>query len=81
MVEPGLARAVAELSERQRLAVLLVHSAGWTLAEVAQLTGVSTSTVQRHVDRGLAKLRRRIGGDGDGQQQQRFTGHPAAPSS
>jgi DNA-directed RNA polymerase specialized sigma24 family protein len=81
MVEPALARAVAALSERQRLAVLLVHSAGWTAGEVAELIGVSSSTVQRHLDRGLAKLRRQIGGDDDGRPRRRVARHPAAPAS
>jgi DNA-directed RNA polymerase specialized sigma24 family protein len=33
--EPGLARALAALPERQRVAVFLAHAAGWTHAEVA----------------------------------------------
>jgi DNA-directed RNA polymerase specialized sigma24 family protein len=66
LVEPALAAAVAELSERQRVAVLLVHAAGWTIAEVSDLLEINVSTVQRHVDRGLRKLRARIGGIYDG---------------
>jgi DNA-directed RNA polymerase specialized sigma24 family protein len=81
MIEPALARAVASLSERQRLAVLLVHSAGWTVAEVAELIGVNSSTVQRHLHRGLAKLRRQVGGDDDGRPRRRIARHPAAPAS
>ena len=60
-VEPGLPAAMAHLSESQRTAVLLIHGFEWTHAEVAELLGVSISTVQKHVDRGMAKLRRRIG--------------------
>ncbi len=56
-VEPGLAEALASLSERQRVAVMLVHGAGWTHAEVAELLGVNVSTVQAHVERGRARLR------------------------
>jgi hypothetical protein len=37
---------------------MLVHSLQWTLSEVAELQGVSKPTVQKHVDRGLAKLRK-----------------------
>ena len=55
--EPGLVTAVASLSEAQRVAVVLVHGYGWTLREVAELTGVTVSTVQTHVERALAKLR------------------------
>jgi DNA-directed RNA polymerase specialized sigma24 family protein len=58
LVEPGLAPALASLSERQRVAVFLAHGAGWTHAEVAQLLGVKEATVQKHIDRGLARLRR-----------------------
>jgi DNA-directed RNA polymerase specialized sigma24 family protein len=56
-VEPGLLAAVASLSEAQRVAVVLVHGYEWTLREVADLTGVTVSTVQTHVERALGKLR------------------------
>jgi RNA polymerase sigma factor (sigma-70 family) len=56
-VEPGLGMALARLSERQRVAVVLVHGFGWSLREVADLTGTATTTVQNHVERGLARLR------------------------
>ncbi len=58
--EPGLASALASLSEQQRVAVFLAHGARWTHAEVAQLLGVKEATVQKHIDRGLARLRRAI---------------------
>ncbi len=61
-VEPGLPGALASLSEHQRVAVTLVVGFGWKLREVAELLEVSVSTVQNHVDRGMAKLRTRIGG-------------------
>src|SRR5215472_13921327 len=38
--EPGLPAALAALPERQRVAVVLVHGFGYTLREVASLTGV-----------------------------------------
>jgi RNA polymerase sigma-70 factor (ECF subfamily) len=56
-VEPGLPGALASLTEAQRVAVVLVHGYGWQLREVAELTGVAVTTVQNHVERGLAKLR------------------------
>jgi DNA-directed RNA polymerase specialized sigma24 family protein len=57
LVEPGLAGALAQLSERQRIAVVLVHGFGWQLREVAEVTGMAVTTVQSHVERGLARLR------------------------
>jgi RNA polymerase sigma-70 factor (ECF subfamily) len=56
-VEPGLPDALALLSERQRVATLLVHGGGWTYVEVADLFGVDRGTVKKHADRGLEKLR------------------------
>jgi DNA-directed RNA polymerase specialized sigma24 family protein len=63
-VEPALARAVAGLSARQRTAVLLVVGNQWTCGEVGALIGISTSSVQRYVERALAKLRRDLEGGG-----------------
>jgi RNA polymerase sigma factor (sigma-70 family) len=62
VIEPGLARALAQLSRRQRVAVVLVHGYGWTLREVAELTGTRVSTVQTHVERGLRHLSEALGG-------------------
>ena len=56
-VEPALPRALERLSTRQRTAVVLVHSFDWTRKEVADLLGLSPTTVQKHLERGLAKLR------------------------
>ncbi len=56
-VEPGLPEALSRLSEAQRTAVVLVHVLEWTEREAAELLGVNRSTVRRHRDRGLAKLR------------------------
>jgi len=60
-VEPGLPGALARLSEKQRLAVILIHSLGWTHREVANLCGVSIGTVQTHAERGLQRLRATLG--------------------
>jgi DNA-directed RNA polymerase specialized sigma24 family protein len=57
LIEPGLAGALAQLSDRQRIAVVLVHGFGWQLREVAEVTGIAVTTVQNHVERGLARLR------------------------
>lgn len=59
--EPELAPAIASLSEKQRSAVVLVHGFGWTITEVAELWGVTFSTVSAHIDRAMAKLRKRLG--------------------
>jgi DNA-directed RNA polymerase specialized sigma24 family protein len=37
--------------------VVLVHGYSYTHAEVADLLGLSRSSIQNHVERGLAKLR------------------------
>ena len=52
-----LVAALRELSEPQRLAVLLVHAYGWTPAEVSSMTGSSPSTVRSHLRRALRRLR------------------------
>ncbi|MEM9132260.1 MAG: sigma-70 family RNA polymerase sigma factor [Actinomycetota bacterium] len=54
--EPGLLPALEELSESQRVAVVLVHGFGWTQAEVAELLDVSPSTIRTHIARALTKL-------------------------
>ena len=64
-IEPGLPAALASLSERQRVAVVLVYGFGWTHREVAELTGTSASSVQNHVERGMRRLRRTIEGSSD----------------
>lgn len=60
-IEPGLVAALAELSERQRVAVLLVHAHDWTHEDAATVLGIDVSTLRNHLRRGLAKLRRRLG--------------------
>jgi DNA-directed RNA polymerase specialized sigma24 family protein len=61
LFEPGLPSALAALSRRQRMVVVLVHGFGYTLHEVAELTGMRRTTVQNHSDRGLARLRAKLG--------------------
>jgi DNA-directed RNA polymerase specialized sigma24 family protein len=55
--EPGLPAALAALSEKQRIVVVLVHGYQWTMREVADLLGIRTTTVQNHLERGLRSLR------------------------
>jgi DNA-directed RNA polymerase specialized sigma24 family protein len=58
LVEPRLEGALALLSERQRVVLLLVYGSQWTHAEVAELLGVRVSTIQKHVERGRMRLRK-----------------------
>ena len=58
--EPALGRLLAALPERQRVAVVLVHAYGWSSREVAQMTGIKATTVQTHLERGLARLRAQL---------------------
>ena len=60
-IEPALPAAIEDLTENQRAAVLLVKGFQWTYREVGDLLGVSTSTVQAHVERGMKKLRDALG--------------------
>ena len=60
-VEPGLPKALAALSEQQRVVVTLLHGYEWSMSEVADLMGVSKSTVQNHAERGLARLKTKMG--------------------
>jgi DNA-directed RNA polymerase specialized sigma24 family protein len=64
--EPSLAKCLSTMPERQRIAVVLVHGYGWSSSEVADMTGLKRTTVQTHLERGLANLRRQLkvaGGD------------------
>jgi RNA polymerase sigma factor (sigma-70 family) len=56
-VEPELPAALADLSDKQRATVVLIHGFGWTVREVAQLMGVSAGTIQKHDERAMRKLR------------------------
>ena len=60
-VEPGLLPAMRDLTEHQRVSVLLVHGYGWTHDEVASMLGVGVSSVRNHLRRGLEHLRARLG--------------------
>lgn len=60
-IEPGLPAALARLPERQRVAVVLVHCFQYTHVEAAETLGISRSSVQNHVERGMSKLRRAMG--------------------
>lgn len=61
-VEPRLPVALAALSSRQRTVVVLVHCFQWSQSEVGEVLGLSKTTVQNHLERGMNRLRREIGG-------------------
>jgi RNA polymerase sigma factor (sigma-70 family) len=61
-IEPALPAALDRLSPKQRTAVLLTQSFQWTYAETAEILGVSVGTVEKHVERGMGKLRRVLRG-------------------
>jgi DNA-directed RNA polymerase specialized sigma24 family protein len=60
-VEPALPSAMRQLSPRQRTAVFLVHGCQWSQEEVADLMGISVSSVRNHLTRGMTHLRHLIG--------------------
>ena len=62
--DPDLAAALAALSPRQARCVVLVVACGWTYREAAEALGITRSSVQRHVERGMASLRRALGETG-----------------
>lgn len=54
--EPGLLPALEDLSESQRVCVVMVHGYGWGQTEIAELLDISASTVRTHLTRGLTRL-------------------------
>lgn len=54
--EPRLVPALERLTEPQRVTVVLVCAYGWLPTEVAELLGVSLSSVRTHQARALTKL-------------------------
>jgi len=53
-----LERALAHLSDPERLCVTLNHGEGLSHSEIVDLTGLPLGTVKSHVSRGTEKLRR-----------------------
>ena len=56
-ITPELVPALAKLPTQQRTVVVLVHAFSWSQAEVAELLGVSASTVHEHLSRAVERLR------------------------
>jgi DNA-directed RNA polymerase specialized sigma24 family protein len=59
-VEPALIPALNDLSESQRICVLLVVAFGWSRVETGELLGIDESTVRTHLRRGLARLQQTL---------------------
>lgn len=64
-VDHRLPGALAELSQKQRVAVVLHVGLGWTLDEVAEVMELSRSSVRNHVERGMEKLKRSLADEDD----------------
>ena len=60
-IEPGLPLALEKLTEQQRSVVMLVHGFGWTHREAAEVLGLSTSSIQSHLERAMRKHRNDLG--------------------
>ena len=60
-IEPGLPAALANLTQKQRTATMLIHAYDWTYREVGELLDVSPTTVEKHVERAMRKLRSSLG--------------------
>jgi RNA polymerase sigma factor (sigma-70 family) len=56
-IEPELARALAELSQRDREVVALRYGGELTGPEITQLTGLTLANVQQILSRSLRRLR------------------------
>jgi RNA polymerase sigma-70 factor (ECF subfamily) len=61
MFEPGLAAALARLSKMQRRVIYLVEGLGMPQREAAEMLGVTRTTVQTHLQRGMTRLRHDMG--------------------
>ena len=60
-VEPRLVELLVALPKTQRTAVWLAHGCGWAHSEIADVMGITTSTVSTHIGRGLDRLRNELG--------------------
>jgi len=60
-IEPGLPAALAALSPRQRMVVVLVGGFGLSQRETAALLGIRRTSVQKHLERGMSRLRSEMG--------------------
>lgn len=59
-VAPELDGALRRLSVQQRAVVVLAHGYALSQREVAEVLGISVSTVREHLDRGMGRLRNEL---------------------
>jgi RNA polymerase sigma factor (sigma-70 family) len=64
-VQPELLRALAALPGQQQTVVLLVEAYGWSQQDVADVLGISPSTVHAHLRRALDRLRHTLEASSD----------------
>ncbi len=60
-IEPGLEPALRALSDRQRTVVAMIHGFGMRFGDVAELLGLTRSSVQSHERRAMNKLKKALG--------------------
>ena len=63
LLDVDLFRALEQLREEHRIAVLLAHGYGYTYRQVAEVLDVSEAAVTNFVHRGMTKLRSILGDD------------------
>jgi RNA polymerase sigma-70 factor (ECF subfamily) len=61
-VDLDLVRALAQLSEAQRTAVVMHHLGGWPTGDIAVVLGCADVTVRSHLSRGRQRLAELLGG-------------------
>jgi RNA polymerase sigma-70 factor, ECF subfamily len=60
-VDVDLIRALTQLSEAQRTAVVMHHLGGWPTADIAVVLGCAEVTVRSHLSRGRQRLAQLLG--------------------
>lgn len=68
----GLQRALSEIDETFREAVVLYDVLGCSYAEIAELTGVAEGTVKSRIFRGRTELARRLGTEGEAEESKEW---------
>jgi RNA polymerase sigma-70 factor (ECF subfamily) len=61
VVRRRIAEALARLTRAQREVFVLVHLEGFTLSQVAEISGKALGTLKSHLHRALASLREQLG--------------------
>lgn len=58
IIDLDLQRALMRLRPEQRVAIVLVHSHGYSYREAAEVLEIPVTTITNHVTRGMTRLRR-----------------------